>query len=194
MRGPRCGQRVVNPLQLVLDFDRKPLATNGDGRDAALETLCAQKLAAPGCAVFPVRVVWSRRMKTTAGLADWKTATITLNPALKELAPGEVERTLLHELAHLLARHRAGMGRVPPHGVAWRNACHDLGIGGETRCHNLPFERKRLERKFLYRCPRCAKIIARARRMRRASACLDCCVKFNNGRFDKRFRLRLETG
>ena len=141
-----------------------------------------------------MRVAWSRRMKTAAGLADWKNGAITLNPALKECAPGEIERTLFHELAHLLAHRRAGKERIAPHGAAWRNACHDLGIGGENRCHNLPFERKRLERKFLYRCPRCAKTIARARRMRAKAACLDCCKKFNNGRFDERFRLRLEKG
>jgi len=177
---------------MVLDLNNTPL-TPGP-HDAALEALCAQHLTAPGCGGFTVRVKWSRRMKTTAGLADWKTNTITLNAALKECAPGEIGRTLFHELAHLLAHHRAGKKRIPPHGEAWQTACHDLGIGGEKRCHNLPFERKKRERKFFYRCPRCAKTIARVRRMRVKAACLDCCKKFNNGRFDERFRLRLEQG
>ena len=163
------------------------------GRDPALETCCAQKLVDSGCGVFPVCVVWSLRMKTTAGHAEWRTNTITLNAALKERAPDEIGRTLFHELAHLLAHHRAAGKRIYPHGVAWHTACHDLGIGDETRCHNLPFERKRLPRKYSYRCPHCAKTIARVRLLRRAAACLDCCRKFNNGRYDARFRLELSS-
>src|ERR1700730_17806348 len=54
----------------------------------------------------------------------------------------EIDRTLRHELAHLLAQFRAGRRRISPHGEEWRQACHDLGIGDEVRCHNLPFHAK----------------------------------------------------
>ena len=201
--------------QLFFDFTRKaaqvlsgtkparPAREKGTRRDAELEAICAKKLAAAGCNDLAVKVVWSRRLTTTAGFAAWRTRTITLNAALKELplelsadrpsaiSQEHIERTLLHELAHLLAQHRAGERRIPPHGTAWRRACRDLGIADETRCHNLPFERKRRERKFFYRCPHCAQTIARVRPMRGANACYDCCRKFNRGRYDDRFRLRL---
>src|ERR1700687_2873461 len=40
----------------------------------------------------------------------------------------EIERTLRHELAHLLAQFRVGRRRIAPHGAEWRRACRDLGI------------------------------------------------------------------
>jgi predicted SprT family Zn-dependent metalloprotease len=40
----------------------------------------------------------------------------------------EIDRTLRHELAHLLAQFRVGRRRIAPHGPEWRIACRDLGI------------------------------------------------------------------
>ena len=37
----------------------------------------------------------------------------------------EVDRTLRHELAHLLAQWRVGRRRIAPHGKEWRQACRD---------------------------------------------------------------------
>ena len=71
---------------------------------------------------------WNARMRTTAGVAVASRWEIWLNPALRGISPHEVERTLLHELAHLLAQHRVGRRRIAPHGQEWRQACQDLGI------------------------------------------------------------------
>jgi predicted SprT family Zn-dependent metalloprotease len=103
----------------------------------------------------------------------------------------EIDRTLRHELAHLLAQFRARRRRISPHGEEWRQACHDLGIGDEMRCHNLPFPAKTYRARFVYRCPNCRKDFPRVRRVRRAIACLACCRAHNRGEFDGRFRLRL---
>jgi predicted SprT family Zn-dependent metalloprotease len=103
----------------------------------------------------------------------------------------EIERTLRHELAHLLAQWRAGRRRIAPHGSEWRQACRDLGIADEARCHNLPFVTKAYSRRYIYRCPNCKEEFPRVRRIRRAIACLACCRKHNGGDFDPRFRLRL---
>jgi predicted SprT family Zn-dependent metalloprotease len=103
----------------------------------------------------------------------------------------EIDRTLRHELAHLLAQFRAGRRRILPHGREWRQACHDLGIGDEKRCHNLPFPMRERVRRFLYKCPNCDRDFARARRIHRAIACLACCRAHNGGEFDRRFRLKL---
>ena len=65
----------------------------------------------------------------------------------------EVDRTLRHELAHLLAQWRTGRRRIAPHGPEWRDACVDLGIADEARCHNLPFATKVYPARFVYRCP-----------------------------------------
>ena len=103
----------------------------------------------------------------------------------------EIERTLRHELAHLLAQFRVGRRRIAPHGIEWRQACRDLGIADEARCHNLPFAAKTYARRYVYRCPNCKEEFPRVRRIRRAIACLACCRKHNRGNFDPRFRLKL---
>ena len=144
----------------------------------------ANKLA---CAI---RVEWNSRLKTSAGRADYRHKLISLNPRLFE-HPAEIDRTLRHELAHILAQFRAGRRRILPHGTEWRKACRDLGIADEKRCHNLPFPAKRYVARFMYRCPNCRQEFPRVHRARRAVACLACCRAHNGGEFDARFRLTL---
>jgi predicted SprT family Zn-dependent metalloprotease len=167
------------------------------GRDVDLELKARELLCALGASrIAPdVQVEWNSRLKTCAGRANYRTKVISLNPRLREvragLAAAEIERTFLHELAHLLAQFRAGRRRIAPHGVEWRNACRDLGIAGEARCHNLPFPITERSRRFLYKCPNCKRDFPRVRKVRRAIACLACCHAHNGGEFDARFRLTL---
>jgi len=164
----------------------------GESHDIDLESkareilyeLGANKLA---CAI---RVEWNSRLKTSAGRADYRHKLISLNPLLFE-HPAEIDRTLRHELAHLLAQFRAGRRRLLPHGAEWQQACRDLGIADEKRCHNLPFPARRHTPRFIYRCPNCRQEFPRVRRVRRAIACLACCRAHNGGEFDTRFRLQL---
>ena len=137
-----------------------------------------------------LRVEWNSRLKTAAGRVDYHQKLISLNPRLFE-HPAEIDRTLRHELAHILAQFRAGRRRIPPHGTEWRQACADLGIADEKRCHNLPFPARTYVARFIYRCPNCRQEFQRVRRVRRAVACLACCRKHNGGEFDLRFRLKL---
>ena len=163
------------------------------GRDSALEAkareilepLDADKLARE------VRVEWNARLFSAAGRAESRRNLISLNPRLRDHDSAEIDRTLRHELAHLLAQFRAGRRRIPPHGAEWRRACRDLGIEDEARCHSLPFPVQQRARRFLYRCSRCGKEFSRVRRLKRAVACLECCRKFNGGKFDPKARLRL---
>jgi SprT protein len=110
-----------------------------------------------------------------------------MQPAVRD----EIDRTLRHELAHLLAQWRVGRRRIAPHGLEWRQACRDLGIADEARCHNLPFASKTHAARYVYRCPNCRQEFPRVRRIRRAIACLACCRAHNRGEFDARFKLRL---
>lgn len=161
-----------------------------DFTEAALETAARQLFEALGCRGLArqVRVRWNRRLRTTAGLANYVHWTVSLNPRLVVFGMEEVDRTLRHELAHLLARYRAGRRRIQPHGAEWRQACTDLGLDGEKRCHELPLPRRRVARKVLYRCRHCQAEVRRVRPFRRAVACLKCCREFNRGRYDDRFR------
>jgi SprT protein len=158
----------------------------------ALQTTARELLRSLGATRIAdeLRIEWSSRLKTAAGRADYHEKLILLNPRLFE-HPDEIDRTLRHELAHILAQFRAGRRRISPHGTQWRLACHDLGIADEKRCHNLPFPARTYAARFVYRCPNCHQQFPRVRRMRRAVACLACCRKHNDGHFDPRFRLQL---
>jgi predicted SprT family Zn-dependent metalloprotease len=139
-----------------------------------------------------LRVEWNSRLKTAAGRADYRRKLISLNPRLVE-HPAEIDRTLRHELAHIVAQFRAGRRRISPHGPEWLQACRDLGIAGEKRCHTLPFPATRYVPRFMYRCPNCRRHFPRVRKITRIVACLACCRAHNGGEFDVRFRLKLLT-
>ena len=162
------------------------------GRDKSLETKARELLHSLGAdrIAHELRVEWNSHLKTAAGRADYRQKLISLNPLLFD-NPAEIDRTLRHELAHILAQFRAGRCRVLPHGAEWREACRDLGIADEKRCHNLPFPTRTYAVRFIYRCPNCRQEFPRVRRVRRPIACLSCCRKRNGGEFDPRFRLRL---
>ena len=165
---------------------------NDVGRQFNLETRARDLLHANGATRIAreLHVEWNPRLKTAAGRADYRQKLISLNPRLVE-HPTEIDRTLRHELAHILAQFRAGQRRILAHGAEWRQACVDLGIADEKRCHNLPFPARTYAARFVYRCPNCRQEFPRVRRLRRAVACLACCRKHNGGEFDLRFRLRL---
>ena len=128
-------------------------------------------------------------MRTSAGRAFWPARVIELNPLLREFGDEEIDRTLKHELAHLVAYERAGRRRILPHGPEWAAVCCELGIPGERACHSLPLERRKQERKFAYVCTRCFAVVRRVRALKKAVACAACCRRYNGGRYDSRFRL-----
>ncbi|HEY5992262.1 MAG TPA: SprT-like domain-containing protein [Candidatus Udaeobacter sp.] len=173
-------------------WDASRFAQRSGYRNIDLQQTARQLLRANGAAriAAELRVEWNSRLKTAAGRADYRQKLISLNPRLSE-HPGEIDRTLRHELAHLLAQFRTGRRRILPHGEEWREACRDLGIKGEKRCHSLPFPTRRYAARFVYRCPNCRQEFPCVRRVRRAVACLACCRAHNGGEFDARFRLRL---
>lgn len=158
-------------------------------RDAALEKQSRPLLTSLGLddGARKLSVVWNPRMRSTAGYARWPEWRVELNPRLREF-DGQVERTLKHELAHLVAYERAGRRRIAPHGTQWRKACADLGIPDESTQHTLPLPRSKQARKYLYECPVCHFTVSRVRKFRRHTACLACCKKHNRGRYDARFQ------
>ena len=184
------GKSVLRHLRLLPDATsaNSSRPSRGLNRDILLEKLCGQLLRTARCPKLQVAVVWRPRLRTTAGLACWHTKTISLNPKLIEVSPSEVQRTLRHELAHFLAQYRAGRRHIAPHGPEWRQACRDLGLPNESRCHDLPLKRIRFERKYFYACRECGTTLARVHAMRRRVACLKCCRRHNEGKYHERFR------
>ena len=173
-------------------WDASRFAQRSGYRNVDLQIKARELLRALGAAriATEICVEWNLRLRTTAGRADYRQKLISLNPRLLEHS-AEIDRTLRHELAHILAQFRAGRRRILPHGNEWRIACHDLGIADEKRCHNLPFPVSARARRYVYKCPRCRRDFPRTRRIKRAVACLACCHAHNGGEFDARFRLRL---
>jgi SprT protein len=159
-------------------------------REANLDARARELLRPLNCPALAKRVAvrWNPRMRSTAGSAFVAKALITLNPRLREFGEEEVDRTLRHELAHLVAHHRAGRRRIAPHGPEWERACRELGLRDEQRCHTLPLPRRELAARYFYRCPSCALEVKRVRPFNRKTACLDCCRRHNRGRYDERFR------
>jgi SprT protein len=185
---------MVMLLFKQLEFTLSPLrAVPSHGRDPQLETEARELLRQHGADRLAARihVSWNRRLQSAAGKANYRAASVTLNPRLRDHDIAEIDRTLRHELAHLLAQFRAGRRRIAPHGEEWREACRDLGIADEKRCHALAFPIRRHRGRFVYQCPKCRREITRTRLFRRSSACLACCRAFNRGAYDRRFRLRL---
>ena len=188
------GPSRVSPGELINESAGKMPAGHTAGTAVLLKTAreLLRSLGAKQIAT-ELRVEWNSRLKTAAGRADHRQKLISLNPRLGE-HPEEIDRTLRHELAHILAQFRAGRRRISPHGSEWQQACRDLGIAGEKRCHTLPFPAKRYAPRFIYRCPNCRRDFPRVRRIKRTVACLACCRARNHGEFDVRFRLKLLTG
>jgi SprT protein len=188
------GPPGVSPGELINESAGKMPAGHTAGtallRQTARELL--RSLGAKRIAT-KIRVEWNSRLETAAGRADHRQKLISLNPRLVK-HPAEIDRTLRHELAHILAQFRAGRRRISPHGSEWQQACRDLGIAGEKRCHTLPFPAKRYVPRFIYRCPNCRRDFPRVRKIKRTVACLACCRAHNRGEFDVRFRLKLLTG
>ena len=187
------GPPSVSPGALINESAGKMPAGHTTGTAVLLKTarelLCS--LGAKRIAT-ELRVEWNSRLKTAAGRADHRQKLISLNPRLVE-HPAEIDRTLRHELAHILAQFRAGRRRISPHGPEWQQACRDLGIADEKRCHTLPFPTKSYAPRFIYRCPNCRRDFPRVRKIKRTVACLACCRAHNGGEFDVRFRLKLLT-
>lgn len=163
-----------------------------ENHDPALTARVREWLLLLGAAPLAetVRVSWNGRMRSTAGTAQPRTSRIELNPRLLTVGPAELDRTLRHEAAHLLAHWRAGRRRIQSHGPEWSQACADLGIPGENATHTLPFPRRKVEKKYAYQCPGCGHVVRRVRLFKRPTACLNCCRTHSGGQFDARFQFR----
>ena len=168
-----------------------PPANGSPSTDAELTRMAAGLLRRLGCeaTAAQVRVCWTARLTSSAGMARPAKALVLLNPRLAQF-PGETERTLLHEVAHLAAFSEAAGKRIAAHGPEWRRACAALGIEDETRCHRLPLPRRQLVRGHTYQCPCCRIVLRRVRPIskRRPLACRRCCQQYAGGRFEAKFQ------
>lgn len=148
-----------------------------------LEQLGLEDLSARVC------VEWNSRMRSAAGRAIWPQGLIQLNPRLVAISDSEVRRTVLHELAHLVAYERNPSRPIKGHGREWQLACADLGIPGENATHRLELPSRKIRRRWRYACGSCGSVLDRVRRFKGAVACYECCRRNNGGAYSDQFRL-----
>src|SRR5204863_2029608 len=152
--GELVAQPTVSPCELVFVGQALRLPNPATATEAvALRTTARELLRAHGALLIAneLRVEWNSRLSTVAGRADYRQKLISLNTRLVE-HPSEIDRTLRHELAHILAQFRAGRRRISPHGAQRQQACRDLGIADAERCHRLPFPTKSYGPRVMSRC------------------------------------------
>lgn len=95
---------------------------------------------------------------TCAGKAFYLQNRVDFNETLLN-REGErfVERTVVHEMAHLLAHKMAGFRRIAPHGTEWKRAMRILGAEDTARCHNYNLDGIKgtyaPRTKYVYACP-----------------------------------------
>jgi len=137
-----------------------------DSQFEALRIAASQRLTQL-CEEFPLgyvpELVW-RGYRVTAGLAYYRKGVIGLSSRVLKDETAVVD-TLVHEYAHLLAVSRHGY-RAAGHGVAWKQAMHDLGQEPKVR-HNYEVERNVTRQSVTYVCVRCGRQVVRARRLPR---------------------------
>ena len=140
----------------------------------ALSNECLRALQAVGRTLYlpawpdiPVR--WNRRLRR-AGRAvidsrrgRFHKAVIELSPVYFEVYPADLHGILVHEAVHV---GLALQGRPFGHGPEFRRAC--TLAGGLLHSRWLP------GRVFRYRCPVCATVLERRRRVSESRWCADC--------------------
>jgi SprT protein len=82
-----------------------------------------------------INIAFNKRMRTTAGRADYEKRLISLNLRLLSMNPSELVPTFYHELAHILAFDMFGK-KACGHGKYWQCIMR-LFKQPIKRCHNM---------------------------------------------------------
>lgn len=93
---------------------------------------------------FPMPTISFDLRGTTAGYAYHRKNHVQLNPVLLAAnLQGFKDRTIPHELAHLLAHRMAGIKTIEPHGAEWQGVMRKLGLKPE-RTHSYDVSEARV--------------------------------------------------
>ena len=126
---------------------------------------------------------FSNRYTTRFGSCNWRLGIITLSSKLVEMNnENAVKDVILHEIAHALTPKEG-------HNKVWKKVAMEIGCNGK-RC----YERNEVitpERKeYVYECPNCKKRMVMHKKIY-TLACKSCCEKFSNGKYDRKFIIKL---
>lgn len=149
----------------------------------ALHTFANEKLTEFGLHQQGWRFEFDRA-RTRFGSCRYDTKRITISRILAESNDeAECRDTVLHEIAHALAGKDAG------HGAAWKKRCRLVGAK-PVRCYTSEAV-KQPDPDYWAVCPHCDHRVAYYKLPRKVGACVHCCKRYNGGRYDERFRMRI---
>lgn len=144
----------------------------------------AQTLANDLLKTHKLKGEWSFRFdnaKRRFGCCNYTRKEISLSKHLTLLNDHEqVRETLIHEIAHALTPG-------DHHGKTWQAKCIELGIKPE-RCYKAN-EVEAPKAKFLLVCTNCDLKVPRMRRSRKTYVCKACCINYNEGKFNEKYKL-----
>lgn len=115
--------------------------------------------------------------KRRYGQCRYRTKTISLSRELTKLNSRErVRNTILHEIAHAFTRGHK-------HDTVWRNACVEVGCEPKRTSNGAT-----IKRPYTAICGTCGN---KSKGFRRNDvACKKCCNEHNEGKYDKKFKLK----
>ena len=120
------------------------------------------------------------RSKRRFGVCKHQSKTIGLSFYLVRMNPeAEVKNTILHEIAHAIAGHKAG------HGPEWKEVCRCVGAD-PVRCYSSD-EVKAPPPNWIGTCTACGKEYERLRLSKRARA--SSCSVCSKGTYQERYRI-----
>lgn len=128
------------------------------------------------------------RAKKRFGQCNYLKKEISLSRYLVELNTEEkVKDTIIHEVAHAIAGYESGHGKI------WKQCVVRMG-GVPERCYS-PQEVNTPKLKYTVFCESCDLEIQKTRKPKKslfktAPACKNCCQKYNNGKFSRKFLLQ----
>jgi predicted SprT family Zn-dependent metalloprotease len=96
---------------------------------------------------------------------------------------GAVRDTILHEIAHALTPGQK-------HNKVWKRKAREIGCNGKSGYDSSQIQKPKGN--YVYECPNCKKEFQMYRIKRRMSACRECCVTHNNGKYSEKYKLTLK--
>lgn len=134
------------------------------------------------------RLLWNRRFRAVGGRIQPESNLIEMSAAhFEACGVAALGAVLIHEQVHYsLFIDRMKFG----HTAEFRRRSALLGLPDIRHEMPLPARLRKPSILHRYRCP-CGRQIESLRKFRRPRACAACCMQHSDGRFDKRFQLRL---
>ena len=121
--------------------------------------------------------LWGQH-NTGKNLIRYSKAFIELNKDNKEV----LDDLAIHGCCHIQHRN---------HGRIFKNLCQSYGLVSNHTARRKDVKVPEPKKYYLYRCDCCGGEEKSIRYINKKGACSNCCNKYNNGRYDEKYRFKL---